>query len=46
MPDFPQTSAMKTPRLYRKIVAWFRARRPLQWVETIVTDYSAWNPSD
>jgi|GEM_PF-1684096 hypothetical protein len=35
---------MKTSRLYQRFAAWFRAHRPLRWVETIVTDYSDWTP--
>jgi hypothetical protein len=37
---------MKTPRLYQRFAAWFRAHRPLRWVEAIATDYSAWTPWD
>jgi hypothetical protein len=37
---------MTTQSFFQKIVAWFHAHRPLRWVETIATDYSAWNPSD
>jgi hypothetical protein len=39
-----QSSPMKTPRLCQKLAAWLHAHRPLRWVETIVADYSAWNP--
>jgi hypothetical protein len=35
---------MKTRRLYQRFFAWFHSHRPLRWVETIVTDYSAWTP--
>lgn len=38
------TTAMKTSLLRHRFTAWFRAHRPLRWVETIVADYSSWNP--
>jgi hypothetical protein len=31
-------------RLYQRFASWFHTHRPLRWVETIATDYSAWTP--
>ena len=44
MPDFSQPGTANTPNLIKRIATWFGACLPLRWVETIATDYSAWNP--
>jgi hypothetical protein len=31
-------------KLCFRLSTWFRAHRPLRWVESIVTDYSGWQP--
>ena len=35
---------MSRPKFSFRLSAWFRARRPLRWVESIMTDYSDWQP--
>ena len=44
MPDFSPAGIAKTPSLYQRFATWFYAHRPLRWVETMATDFSAWNP--
>jgi hypothetical protein len=40
---FPSIT-MKTPHFRQRLAAWFQAYRPMRWVETLVSDYSTWNP--